>query len=77
MVRNNIAKLCGIENNKQNLEIAKKYEFCPIYDEIDPVDGNNNTLKTDQKWNTETEQYNVMWPIKDDGRDPQTLGQWH
>ena len=77
MVRNNIAKLCGIESNQQNLEIAKKYKFCPIYDAIDPDDGNKNTLNKDQKWNPETEQYNDMWPIKHDGRDPQTLGQLH
>ena len=77
IVRNNIAKLCGIESNKQNLEIANKYKFCPIYGNIDSFDGNNNTLKDDQKWNPETEQYNNMWPINHYGRDPQTLEQLH
>ena len=64
-------------SNKQNLEIANKYKFCPIYGNIDSFDGNNNTLKDDQKWNPETEQYNNMWPINHYGRDPQTLEQLH
>ena len=72
MVRNDIAKLCGIEGNKQNVEIAKKYKFCPKYDKIDPNDGNNNTLK-EQEWDDEIGKYNEMWPIKYDNRNPQTL----
>ena len=75
MVRNNIAKLCGIEDNKQNKEKAKKeYKFCPIYDTIDPADGNNNESK---EWTQEKKEYNNMWPIQHDNRNPQTLGQLH